>query len=122
MVPVIGISLGALIGLVTGIVAVFLMRAALRIPRGDIGRLVTLAGELLAIPTFWFGGPWLATRLLRHLDFALVLPWYLVTLALAFALIVALPLFRVVTGVASMPIDEEQSTQHVVTIEEDVRE
>lgn len=79
-----GIPLGILIGLITGIVALFLFRTAWNTPSKRIGKIITLTGELLSIPTFWFGGPWLTTKMFESIKLEALLSSYLISLACTF--------------------------------------
>ena len=64
--PGVGIPLGVLIGVLTGGVAILLFRTAWR--ETDLAGLLKVIGEILIIPTFWFGGPWLTTTFLDSVD------------------------------------------------------
>jgi hypothetical protein len=48
--------------------------------------------QLLAIPTFCFGGPWLTSSLFNSIDLDDVLPTYAISLSLTFALVAGYPL------------------------------
>ena len=95
-----GIPLGILIGVITGIAAVFVIRTAWSSPK-NAKPILKLLGELLAIPTFWFGGPWLTTTMMARLELGTILPAYLVALACTFVGITLLPLFRIVVQVGN---------------------
>ncbi|MGI9146252.1 MAG: hypothetical protein ACR2IK_06880 [Chloroflexota bacterium] len=90
-----GAAMGVLIGVVSGICLVLLLRTALA-GRPGLRETLAITSELLAIPTFWFGGPWVTTALLQSLDLGQILPAYMVTLAFTFVLIALYPLVRLV--------------------------
>src|SRR5262245_28017402 len=60
-----GLALGLLIGIISGTVFLLLLKTAVSASNQGISSVVTLTAELLAMPTFWFGGPWLTTELLK---------------------------------------------------------
>jgi hypothetical protein len=74
-----GITLGLLIGLLTSVLFVFLLKA-LVVNQGWATEL-KIIGEVLAIPTFWFGGPWLATKVLANLNWSDHIDAYAASLA-----------------------------------------
>ena len=86
MTPIVfGICLGFLIGTVTVIVTVMLLGVASRADIADARNLLILLGEILALPAFMVGGPWLAGELLAEIkgsEFALS---YIVTLTAVYA-------------------------------------
>jgi hypothetical protein len=59
-----------------------------------------LMGKILSLPVFWFGGPWLSTRLLISLDWMELLPSYLIALVVTVVVIVSYPLFRLIMKTA----------------------
>ena len=95
----IGVSLGVLIGLITGLVVVLMMRSAWRLTSGELRSILALIGQLLAIPTFWFGGSWVSGSLLQDAGLVNVLPEYLTSLAVTFFLVSLYPLLRIIIGV-----------------------
>jgi hypothetical protein len=95
----IGIPLGILIGLISGVIFIFLVRTAWT-SRNDgraVGKVIL---ELIAIPTFWFGGSWAASAFLREIDVALMLPYYATSLAVVFGLIALPVLVRIILQIA----------------------
>lgn len=90
--PEVGIPLGVLIGVVTGGVAILLFRTGWREP--DRAGLLKVIGQLLAIPTFWFGGPWLTTTLLASVDLNEIRASYLISLAIVFVPLAGFPVIR----------------------------
>jgi len=90
-----GVAVGLLIGVITGTVALVLLKAASTASPKDVKSIVQLTGEMLAIAGFWVGGTW-ASRGLSNL-----LPWasgmmnpYLCSLAITFTGVVSYPVFR----------------------------
>ncbi|HYU51967.1 MAG TPA: hypothetical protein VEK37_03450 [Gemmatimonadaceae bacterium] len=84
-----GIVLGVLIGITSGVVFLLLLGTASRWKGAS--SIVPLTGEILAIPTFWFGGPWVSTKLLVGVSTADMLNPYLLSLLLTFSAIFAYP-------------------------------
>jgi hypothetical protein len=101
--PEVGIALGVLIGVVTGAVAIALFQAAWN--EADRSGLFKVTGEILAIPTFWFGGPWLTTTMFASVELDEIRSPYLISLAVVFApiagFIVVLKAWRVGRDIAS---------------------
>jgi len=89
-----GSALGVLIGLVSGIVFLLLLKTAVGNPDRGIASLAKITGQILAIPTFWFGGPWLTGSVLKAVVLSEVINPYVVSLALVFAAISAYPAAR----------------------------
>ena len=107
----ISVPLGILIGVISGTVILLLLRDATALNRSryswmerTFGRKrtsgVSLVAKILSLPVFWFGGPWLSTRLLVSLDWMELLPSYLITLVVTVVLIISYPLFRFVIKTA----------------------
>lgn len=92
----VGIPLGLLIGVLTGLVVLLLIRTAWRTSRISLKSLGALVGQFLSIPTFWLGGPWISGSFLKGENFTEILPYYAVSLACTFSLIAAYPLLRIV--------------------------
>lgn len=84
------ISIGFLIGIITGPVFLLLIRNAVRLPSSDTATLLTMAAELLSIPSFWFTGSWLSGERVE----TLLLDPYAAALAITFGLFVLYPLGR----------------------------
>jgi len=103
------ISIGFLIGLVTGPVFLLLIRNAVRLPTSDTSTLLTMAAELLSIPSFWFTGSWLSGERAE----ALLLDPYAGALAITFGLFVLYPLGRLALwfgeelGRGAVPVSDE---------------
>lgn len=95
----IGIPIGVLIGLLSGVIFIFLVRTAWT-SRNDgkaVGKVIL---ELIAIPTFWFGGSWAASAFLKEIDVSAMLPYYATSLAVVFALIALPVLFNIILQIA----------------------
>jgi hypothetical protein len=90
-----GPALGFFIGLISGFSALLLIRTA---AAGKATLKATLAeiSQMLAIPTFCFGGPWLTSTLFNNVDLDTVLPAYAITLSLTFALVAGYPLLMLI--------------------------
>lgn len=91
-----GIILGALNGIITGAVFIALVKGLAGTDSGQSGKVV---GEVLAIPTFWFGGPWVATQTLRSVDWPRQIEPYAAALLVVFALISVFPVIGFVRKV-----------------------
>lgn len=103
--PGVGIALGVLIGVVTGGVAIALFQAAWN--ESDRSGLLKVTGEILALPIFWFGGPWLTTTMFASVELADIRSAYLISLAIVFApiagFIVVMKAWKVGRDIASQP-------------------
>ena len=95
----IGVSLGALLGAVSGAVFLLLLHYARARGISVWQRLGLVVAKMLAVPTFWFGGPWATGILFAKMDWINVVPWYCASLALTFLLIVYKPLRRFIQWV-----------------------
>jgi len=89
-----GVALGSLIGITSGVVALVLLKTANTASVKDVSSIVALTSEILAIPTFWLGGPWVSTKLFQLVPFAGMIDSYIASVAIAFTLLVAYPIFR----------------------------
>lgn len=94
----IGLPLGFLIGMITGAIFTFMLKSLYNTSTWVDG--LKVIGEMLAIPTFWFGGPWVAAQALRGIEWQEVLPWYVLTLAVVFVILIAIPTIRFVARMA----------------------
>lgn len=90
---IIGIVIGVLIGLITGTVFLLLLKTADRASEKG-APILALTSELLAIPTFWFGGPWLTSGLLKLVPLSELISPYLIALTAVFAMISLYPAAR----------------------------
>ena len=86
-----GLAIGLLIGLITGTVFLLLLKTANQASEKGVS-IVTLISQILAIPTFWFGGPWLTTNMLSSIPFNI--DRYLLSLVAVFSLISLYPAAR----------------------------
>lgn len=93
---IIGVALGLLIGLISGAVALVLLKTANTASVKDVSSLVTLTTEILAIPTFWFGGPWVSATLLNLVSLPRIINPYIISVAISFTVIVSYPVFRLI--------------------------
>ena len=105
-----GVALGVLIGVVSGTCLILLLRTALA-GRPGLKDTLAITSELLAIPTFWFGGPWVTTVFAESLDLRAILPSYMVALAVTFVLIALYPLVRLVIWLGNQ-IGQAESLAH----------
>jgi hypothetical protein len=99
-----GAFLGVLIGFVTGLVFALFLGLAYRAT--SVAALLKVTPSLLAVPTFWFGGPWVTTSLLSDINTDEILDSYVVFLAITFTAFVSWPAFRLIIGI-SRRIQEE---------------
>jgi hypothetical protein len=90
--PEVGIPVGALIGVVTGGVAILLFRTGWN--ETDLTGLLKIIAQLLAIPAFWFGGPWLTTTMLASVELDEIRASYLISLAVVFVPLAGFPVVR----------------------------
>src|SRR5215472_5219231 len=88
-----GLTIGLLIGVVTGTVFLLLLKTANEASEKRAS-ILKLTSEILAIPTFWFGGPWLSTKILKNLSMDTLINPYLIALAAVFSLISLYPAAR----------------------------
>jgi hypothetical protein len=91
----VGMALGLLIGVVSGVACVLLLAVARR-GQPDLKSTAAIIAELLAIPTFWFGGPWVTTAILQSVSLADIVPSYMLSLSVIFTLIALYPLIVLV--------------------------
>jgi hypothetical protein len=92
----IGYPLGILIGVITGFVFTTFLRTARHDVKAQFSTGMKISTQLLAMPTFWFGGPWVTTQFLRTVNIDEVLPGYLLALTLMFLLVIGWPLVKYV--------------------------
>jgi hypothetical protein len=97
----VGWGLGVLIGLTSGFVLVLLLRLAL-LGRPGLKTSLTVIGQFLAIPTFWFGG-WMTTSALQGVR----AEDYVVALATVFSGVSLYPLIKLII-VLGIQIDESE--------------
>ena len=93
----IGYILGFLIGVITGTVFLLLLKTAVNPSERGGPLILILTAEILALPTFWFGGPWLTGKLLVVLVGASseeLINSYAISLAITFMVMVSYPASR----------------------------
>ncbi len=95
-----GPALGFFIGVICGIAVLLLIRTA-TVCRATLKTTVAEISQLLALPTFSFGGPWATSALLRSANLDAMLPSYTVALSLTFAVVAGFPLFTLVIATCS---------------------
>jgi len=89
-----GLILGILIGTITGTVFLLILKTAIGVSEKGGSSILTLTAELLAIPTFWFGGPWVTGKLLERAISRELLDPYVTTLAITFLVMSSYPAGR----------------------------
>lgn len=94
---IIGIALGILIGLVTGAVFIHLVKVLAGATSGEL----KVVAEVLAIPTFWFGGPWIAAQALQNINWEEQLPAYSLTLMIVFLALSGFPVIEYIKRIVS---------------------
>ncbi len=85
----IGIALGVLIGVLSLVPFILLVQTGHRLIKNEevsMSNLGKVIGQLLAMPTFWFGGPWLSSKMIATLDWQDLTEPYILALALTFLL------------------------------------
>jgi len=102
----VGVGLGFLIGLITGFALVTIANVAYSSSPGH-GALSKTLGAFFSIPTFWFGSPWISTKTLQSIDWATVLPYYVMALACTFGPFAIVVLVRATLRVGRL-IDSPQ--------------
>jgi hypothetical protein len=90
---IVGLAIGLLIGVITGTVFLLLLKTANRPSEKGVS-IATLTSGILAIPTSWFGGPWLTSGMLRLVPMKELINPYLISLATVFSLISLYPAAR----------------------------
>ncbi|MEH2532866.1 hypothetical protein V1277_000749 [Bradyrhizobium sp. AZCC 1588] len=90
----VGLALGFLIGIISGTVFLLLLKTAVSNPDKGASSIVTLTAQLFAMPTFWFGGPWLTTKLLEAVQMSELINPYVASLAVTFSSISLYPAAR----------------------------
>ncbi len=95
---VIGLGVGLLIGVLSGVNFLFMLKTLAQAASWVDG--LKVVGEIAMIPTFWFGGPWITTKIIPATTWTAMAPWYVVTLAAAFVLITVIPVVRFIARIA----------------------
>ena len=89
-----GVGIGVLIGLITGTVALVLLRTVNAASIKNTSSVVAVTTEILAIPTFWFGGPWVTSSILELVELQSIVNPYLVALTLTFTAMIVYPIVK----------------------------
>ena len=95
-----GVCLGILIGILTGTVFSVLVMTAKNTSFKEIQSIIKLIAEFLAIPSFWFGGPWLTTDFLKIVNFNDIFESYVLSLTIIFTPIALIVLIPILIGFA----------------------
>jgi hypothetical protein len=96
---VIGIPLGIMIGILSGIALLLFLKTILE--EQSVKKTITVVGEILAIPVFWFGGSWVTTPLLESIDREEMLPYYILALSCTWVPIGVWGLYRLMTRIGN---------------------
>lgn len=106
----IGYPLGILIGVITGVVLILLLKLIKQLfdksqqdknSQPNPSTYTKIIAEILALPTFWFGGPWVTTQFIQTMKLEEVLDSYLISLTLTFMLII----FKELLGFVNPPTE-----------------
>lgn len=89
-----GFLIGFLIGVITGTVFLLLLKTAVNPSERGGPLILILTAEILALPTFWFGGPWLTGVLLGGTSLNELIDSYAISLAITFMVMVSYPASR----------------------------
>jgi hypothetical protein len=92
----VGISIGILIGIVTGSVFILLLRNAINLKKNQFKNLITIISGILTLPSFWFSGSWLSANLFNILELAEFYNYYILSLTITFILIASYELLRLI--------------------------
>lgn len=88
-----GFFLGVLIGIISGIVALLLLKTADTASMKSLPSLLKLTAKLLAIPPFVFCGTWMVSSI-PNLNWDRISDQYIRSLVITFVLIVSYPISR----------------------------
>lgn len=88
----IGAALGTLIGVVSAIVVLLVIRFAVVSPP-SFQYLINIVGQLLALAVFWGGGTWATGHMLQVPDQLALETWYWIALLISFLIPIGLMLF-----------------------------
>jgi len=93
-----GLFLGIPIGIISGIVFLILFKTLISNSIRGISSILKVIAQILAIPTFCYGGQWIAGKLLDILfenpDVDKMVSSYIISVGLFFSLIVIFPISR----------------------------
>lgn len=90
----VGTALGILFGFVSLVPLGLFVRTAYQLGRdgeASMGKVSAICGELFAMPGFWFGGPWLSSRMISGLDWENLTEPYIIGLTCTFVSLGAFP-------------------------------
>jgi hypothetical protein len=99
---VVGTGVGLLIGVVGGTVFLLLLRTSTRL-KNSVQQVVTLTGAILALSTFFLGGSWAGSTLLKQInpsDLPQFINAYIISVACSFFLFCSYPAFRWIKSLA----------------------
>ena len=104
----VGVPLGVLIALITGLITLLVIRQineVLKVIRATnqipAKKIQIIMGLLFSIPMCWVGGHWASVAMLESIDFSEMLPSYFTSLASAYMLIIIYPLVSLIIRVAN---------------------
>jgi DMSO reductase anchor subunit len=100
-----GAFLGVLIGIITGIVFALFLGVAYK--ADSVGAVLKVTPQLLSIPTFWFGGPWVTSKLLSETQLDQLVNSYVAFLAITFTAYVSIPALKLVVLVTRRMKEDE---------------
>jgi alpha/beta superfamily hydrolase len=89
----IGILLGIMIGIISAVIVISLF-TILAQGRMNTKSVLQIIGELCAVPTFSFGGPWIGTQLLSRLNWDHILLYYIAALCITFIILISPVLYK----------------------------
>jgi hypothetical protein len=96
-----GASLGVLIGTVSAIVVLLVIRFAVMSPP-SFQYLLSIVGQLLALAIFWGGGTWASGHMLQVPDQLTLETWYWIALLVSFLIPIGLMFFWLSLAVGIM--------------------
>jgi hypothetical protein len=88
-----GPFLGVFIGIISGTVALLLLKTADTASIKSLPSLLTLTVKLLAIPAFAIGGTWMV-KSIPNLNWDKISDHYIISLSITFVVIVSFPISR----------------------------
>jgi hypothetical protein len=95
------VGVGLLIGIITGAMFVLLLLQIATAAKSKLAKHIGAAiSEVLALPMFWFGGPWLTGQLLSNSGLDAAVDYYVLTLASGFLVVIGYPLMLLVLRTA----------------------
>src|SRR5215204_2312314 len=67
--------------------------------RRNVQSVMKIVAQLLAVPFFWFGGPWVTTAVMKSVNLATIFTAYIYSLAVTFLLIIIFPTLNLVVSI-----------------------